>query len=234
MSIIFGIIKNIGCAIYYFGLCLASLPIFPSLRHGELSPDKPNIILVYGFLGMPKTFLPLKKKLEKLGYSVLIANVGWTIRDITIHAQRLLLFIKDRETVLHTEHGKTLSNLKGKITFFGHSMGGLIILEAQRLNPGLKTIKIITCGTPINGTYCAYSALFNQAARQMKPGSEFIKRLQKDIEINGRRLEQLKAELDHIVPSSASSLSSYPSQTLPIIGHLALVFCLSDEILKKF
>jgi len=120
MKIIFGIIKNIGFAIYYFGLCLASLPIFPSLRYGELSPDKPNIILVYGFLGMPKTFLPLRKRLERLGYNVLIAHIGWTMRDITIHAQRLLLFLKNRETVLQIKHGKTLSDLNGKITFFGY------------------------------------------------------------------------------------------------------------------
>jgi pimeloyl-ACP methyl ester carboxylesterase len=182
---------------------------------------------------MPKTFLPLKKRLEKFGYNVLIADVGWTVRDITIHANRLLSFLKDREIILKEKHNKTFDELKNDIIFFGHSMGGLIILEAQRLNPKLNAMRVITCGTPINGTYCAYSALFNKAARQMQPGSQFIKILREDIKVNGRRLKQLKAELDQIVPSASSSLPDYPSQTVPVIGHVSLVFCLPDELLKK-
>jgi len=234
MKILFGLIKETGWTIYYFSLCLFNLPIFPSLTLGELSRDKLNIILVYGFLGMPKTFLPLKKRLEKLGYNVLIADVGWTVKDIFIHAQKLILFLENREIILKKNHGQTINNLKNKIIFFGHSMGGLIILEAQRLNPELNKIKVITCGTPINGTPIAYTcSSFNKAAKQMTPSSDFLKTLKQDIKTNGRQLEQLKAKLDVVVPHHSSSILYYQSQTVPIIGHVALVFSLSDELLKK-
>lgn len=235
MRILIGIIKETTWSVMHYAfLSLSSLSLFKTIPCGELSADKPNIILVYGFLGMYKTFMPLKERLEKLGYNVLTPDLGCTMHDLSMHAHRLIIFLKDRELILQKNHHKSLNDLKNNLVFLGHSMGGLIILEAQRLNASLNKMKVITCGTPIKGTPVAYCcAFFSKAARQIIPDSTFINTLQEDLKINARNLTQLKAEIDLAVPECYSSLSTYPSHVVSVIGHVSLVFDLPDEVLKK-
>ncbi len=193
---------------------------------GSFNPAKLNIMLVYGFATRPESLIPLKIRLEKLGYNILIPDLGLAIEDIDLLAQRLVNFINSQKKLLQRRYGKTLQDIRDKIIFFGHSMGGLVILSAQRLDRELLAIQVVTAGTPLGGALPAYFiSPLNFATWQMSPGSTWLEKLvKKDMAIHPRMLLPVLAREDEIVSANASSVKEYPALVVDIVGHAALIF----------
>jgi len=92
----------------------------------------------------------------------------------------------------------------------GFSMGGLVSrYYVQRLGGAERVGRLITISSPHQGTYWAFTG-GNAGARQMRPGSEFLRELNRDTEILERvRHASIWTPLDlMIVPAESSRLGS--------------------------
>lgn len=91
------------------------------------------------------TYLPLKLKLTKAGYSAEYLPYDW--RDpVQETGQRLFDFLREK----HTE----------PVVLVCHSMGGLVARAIAALDPGRQVVKkVITLGTPNLGSYAPFSLI---------------------------------------------------------------------------
>jgi triacylglycerol lipase len=107
----------------------------------------------------------------------------------------------------------------------GFSMGGLICrYYLQRLD-GIKRVRrFISISTPHYGSRLAY-LLGNKGCRQMRPGSEFLKDLNSDL----NRLEEVKivsiwTQFDlSIMPAKSSHLPLGEEMIIPVLLHPLMV-----------
>lgn len=216
------------------------LDLFSAKRPpGELRPDKINIVLVYGFLSTQTTMLPLQKGLRRNEYNILLPDLSLTVYDIDWHARELVCFFEEQKKILKKKYNLALSDIRDKILFFGHSMGGLIILAAQRIDRELLDIPIVTAGTPLKGAEVAVLAslvfFWSTAIYQMYPNSAWLKNLSLDLEEYPRKMFSISALIDELVPLNSSHLNNqHPWMTTKIIGHIALIYELVlTDILKR-
>ena len=76
--------------------------------------------------------------------------------------------------------GKALSSelrqLDAPVNLVGYSMGGLVIREALRQNPGSKVEKVALLNSPHHGSAAAFLVPLS-ACREMRPGSAFLRQL---------------------------------------------------------
>jgi len=223
--------KELFYILKIFLLKISSI-VFPVSR-GNFDPEKQNIVLVYGFGVSPSVFILLKRKFEDSGYNVLIPDLGWAIKDIDIHARRFVRFTREQEKILKETYQKKLSDIKDRTLFLGHSMGGLIILSAQKQEPTLKAFPILTLGTPLHGSPLAYTIPFLKPGREMLPNSQWLCALYKDIRQTPPKLIQVKAVRDEFVPKKYSHIEGFPAHTVPITGHAALLFELTPKMIQK-
>jgi pimeloyl-ACP methyl ester carboxylesterase len=104
---------------------------------------------------------PIKRKLDECGYETHrfhpLGN-GWG--DITANTHKLAV-----EAGEYSQQGR-------EVFLIGHSMGGLIAKEATDV---VDVQGIVTIATPHRGTQLAMLAPWSESARQMTPGSEYIK-----------------------------------------------------------
>lgn len=217
-------------SLYYLFLMVWGIFCPPS--EGKLKLDRINIVLVPGLFGTSRVWLPLKRRLEKLGFNILTPNLGWAVVDIQKFASRLSNFLdKQLKHSEHSEHSEHLQH--SNIILIGHSMGGLVILEMQRRFKKFIALDVVTLGTPYGGSKFAYLAAFLKPARQMFPGSHFLTVLREDIAQNSRNLIAVRAQKEIIVPDYSSIPVSYKTNVVPVIGHVSLLFDISDEYIKS-
>lgn len=103
----------------------------------------------------------------------------------------------------------------------GFSMGGLVSrYYVQRLGGMARARRLITISTPHRGTYSAY-ALGNEGSRQMRPGSAFLKGLNRDAALLERvRFASIWTPLDlMIIPASSSRLGVGEEFRIPVLVH---------------
>jgi triacylglycerol lipase len=121
-----------------------------------------------------------------------------------------------------------------KIDYVAHSMGGLIgRYYIQELN-GYKNINnYISIATPHYGTYTAFAGL-GEAAKQMRPGSEFLNKLNSgEIIKPGVNYTSIWTKLDEIVIPAESALlqGSNMKTDIKYVGHFFILW--SDETYKQ-
>jgi triacylglycerol lipase len=105
--------------------------------------------------------------------------------------------------------------------YIGFSMGGLIgRYYLQELGGRERMANLVTIATPHRGTYMAHS-LWLPAVRQMRPESDFIYRLNRDLTaLAERRFVSIWTPLDlSVVPPSHSELPVGESQRVFGIAH---------------
>ncbi|MFQ3578420.1 MAG: lipase, partial [Verrucomicrobiia bacterium] len=101
------------------------------------------------------------------------------------------------------------------------SMGGLVTRWwLQELETDLRPALFVTASSPHHGTLTAY-ARFNAGARQMRPGSGFLKRINQSlVRLRDVRLVTLRTPWDlMILPSSSSILPGAENHLIPVIAH---------------
>ena len=80
--------------------------------------------------------------------------------------------IEDLARVLAAE----LKHLDRPVNLIGYSMGGLVVREALRQEPGLKVRKVVILNSPNHGSAAAFLVPLS-ACREMRPGSAFLRQL---------------------------------------------------------
>lgn len=132
------------------------------------------VLLLHGWLGTRGVLHFLEARLKRAGFPVFSIDLGLlNIRDIE----------KSSEVVCAKVERMSHRMNSVRISAIGHSMGGLIGLWGlKRLNLAGFVDRFIAIGAPFQGSYLTLPgmAMFSplvKTLRQMKPGSEFIRRL---------------------------------------------------------
>jgi len=123
------------------------------------------VLFVHGYAGTEHVWGPLRAALTEAGFGWLIALRYNAFRaDIRQVADWLV------DRARHAVH----TSGTGGIHLIGHSMGGLVVREAVQ-NRGLAglTATAVTIATPHSGAHLA-RFVPGPAARQMRPGSDFL------------------------------------------------------------
>jgi pimeloyl-ACP methyl ester carboxylesterase len=153
------------------------------------------ILLIHGYLGTRGVMLPLENRLKRLGFPIFSVHLGaLNASDIRRSAKRIA------EVVGHVAERYQLP----KIDVIGHSMGGLIGLYfVKHLGGDAQVRKLISIGTPYDGTYAAVLgvALFGALTRsvwQLLKGSAFIRELHAGELPEGTRYYSIMAKNDEL------------------------------------
>ncbi|PIQ25844.1 hypothetical protein COW36_22140 [bacterium (Candidatus Blackallbacteria) CG17_big_fil_post_rev_8_21_14_2_50_48_46] len=170
--------------------------------------NRAQIVLVPGFLGRGLEFLPLKRKLEKAGFEVFIAQLGFQASQIQTKGQRLAEFLEAEQ----------IENA----TLLGYSLGGWISLQLpEKARWRVKTL--ITLGVAFRGTPMAILLSPLKAARQLIPGSSFLKQAHSPW-LHFPNHFNFYAQRDEITASQRTSqLKGIQEHVLPVQGHLNLI-----------
>jgi triacylglycerol lipase len=111
------------------------------------------------------------------------------------------------------------------IDLVGFSMGGLVArYYLQRLGGLERVQRFIAISSPHNGTWTAFLRR-NPGARQMRPGSDFLKDLNRDAAILNRiQSTTIRTPFDlMIIPSSSSELAAARSIRVNVAAHPLMV-----------
>lgn len=149
------------------------------IRRREFDGEKPTVILLYGFFSSRKALVIMEKLLIQRGFQVMSFNLGGLLGVFfTRGIKETAEYIDQKIQRQVAKHGFK------KIYIVGHSKGGLVGLWLLLKLEGYKYCKkIITLGTPFNGSYLTYLGLFTPLGLlwrdlwQMRPGSNFFQEL---------------------------------------------------------
>jgi len=134
----------------------------------RFDPDGgPPVVFVPGYGRNRGIFFVLYWRLRRYGYRNLYPlSIGATTTSIIDLGDRL------------TTQIEAISLLTGgqKVVAVCHSMGGLVLRSSLKRRPETSVAKMITLGTPHNGTRLAHLGV-GESCRQMRPGSAFLAEL---------------------------------------------------------
>lgn len=100
-----------------------------------------TVVLVHGIWMMGLEMQPLARRLRAGGYRTLVFRYRSLRRPLDWNAQRLIQVVRTRAA--------------GTVHLVGHSLGGLVILQALQDCPDLVSGKIVLLGCPVNGSLIA-------------------------------------------------------------------------------
>lgn len=96
-----------------------------------------TVILTHGLWVPGVVMQPLAARLERAGYRCLNFSYYGAGRPFEAHCERLARFARE----------------VGPAHFVGHSMGGLVILDALNCHPDLQVGRVVLLGTPVRGCF---------------------------------------------------------------------------------
>src|SRR3569832_2276524 len=96
-----------------------------------------HVILLHGLWMRAFTLIALRRRLERAGYSVEVFDYASVFGDA--------------EASLELLSSRARSAQNAKIHFVGHSLGGLIALQALQREPELARGRIVCIGSPLRG-----------------------------------------------------------------------------------
>lgn len=181
------------------------------------------VILITGW-GMPKNYnFALKNYLQSKSFEVYMFNHKLNIQDIKESANELGKFIS--------------SNKLPKVSIIGISVGAVVgYYYLQKLNGWKKTDKFVSFLGSHRGSALSYLAPFSGSARQMRPNSEFIKKLLNEKPKNIDKILMVNATNDEFVRNYSNSIKGANSKVVPMVGHFNIQFFKnpSFEIISEF
>lgn len=184
------------------------------------------IVLVHGYFHNRSAFLSMGRALRRAGFqSVHTMNYNPLTDDISGLAGRLE---REVDRVLDATGAE-------QVQIVGHSMGGMVARAYVQLLGGDERVDtVVTLGSPHRGTHAAYLGA-GPAARQLRPGSAFLRTLEESARPMPVRWISYYSDLDAmIVPSSSGKLVHPALKAVNIetrdTGHLSLL--VSGDVLR--
>ena len=176
-----------------------------------LTDSSRPVVLVHGIWDTSRIFAPMIRWLETRGFRPL--SLDLTPSDGAVGLDELALQLR----------AFLDQNLSPREPFdlVGFSMGGLVSrYYVQRLGGMERVGRLITISTPHKGSYWAYTVA-NKGSRQMRPGSDFLKELNRDAVILERvKFASIWTPLDlMIVPAWSSRLGVGEEFRIPVTLH---------------
>ena len=96
-----------------------------------------DVILLHGLWVPAAVMTPLAARLGGAGFRCHLFSYSGRARPLQAHAERLARFARD----------------VGPAHFVGHSLGGLVILEALQRHAGVQAGRVVLLGTPVRGNF---------------------------------------------------------------------------------
>ncbi|WP_107668361.1 triacylglycerol lipase [Cyanothece sp. BG0011] len=154
-----------------------------------------------------------------------LTNLGWSVHRLSLkpnngdgHLEHLAQQVHD---YIHNNFDP-----KQPIDLIGFSMGGLVTrYYLQRLGGVEKVQRYINISAPNNGTITAY-ALPNPGIKQMRPNSQFLQDLNKDLETTLTKIDVtvIWTPFDLMIfPASSSKIDIGEEIKLPVLIHEQMV-----------
>jgi triacylglycerol esterase/lipase EstA (alpha/beta hydrolase family) len=213
-----------------WGELMAALLIFglrmPWIRGnpGVLPPASttralPPVLLVHGFVCNHRVWDTVAPKLQAQGHSVLALDLEPLFTSIDDYAT----LIDNAVTRLCAHTGAS------RVVLVGHSMGGLAIRAWLRAHGDARAAKIITLGTPHQGTQ-APQWVSTPNGEQMAWGSRWLAELaQRETLATRQRMHLAFTQHDNIVyPQREQQLNGAHITEFSGIGHLQM--CLDEAV----
>lgn len=188
--------------------------------------DGTPILLVHGYLHDSSAWIYLRWALKKKGLGpIYLINLASPLLPIEEFAKQ----VGRRAMEIEAETGQK------QLILIGHSMGGLVgSLYATRFAPEGKVKKVITIGSPLEGTVAAKIGI-GPPAREMERNSKFIQDLQKAVKSEQTiRFYHIASKTDQLVIPYRSALIDGDVQKqflLKDIGHVTMLY--SPRVKRK-
>jgi len=98
-----------------------------------------DVILAHGLWVPGVVMQPLAARLERAGFRCHMFSYMGASRPLAVHAERLARMARD------------LADGRGPAHFVGHSLGGLVVMEALNAHPEIAVGRVALLGTPARG-----------------------------------------------------------------------------------
>lgn len=185
------------------------------------------IILLHGYFHNRSGFLVMRRALRRHGFRhVYTMNYNVIGHEVEELAAQLRGYV---ENVLNRT-GAT------RVHLVGHSLGGLVARTyVQEFGGDERVHTCVTMGTPHQGTYAAWFGR-GRAARQIRPRSDLLDRLDREAKPTPVRFVSYYSNLDPlVVPASSAKLLTPALNATNIFlkdhGHMS--FLLSGELIRS-
>ena len=197
----------------------------PDLIGGSVTLRPTPVLLVHGYAGTEHMWHPLRAALAAAGFDHVMALRYNTFRsDIRSVADWL---------VEQAERTMSACGTLG-VHLVGHSMGGLVVRAAvQSRGLGDRARTVVTLATPHHGTPLA-RFVPGPGARQMRPGSAFLRELAAGPGPSATRWVDIEAAADRVIsadPSNSSVRVAAGHRT--ITRHPDAVARIVDELIRS-
>lgn len=174
--------------------------------------DEHPVLLVHGYLCNRGAWRRLRSRLERRGYCVATLNLEPALADIDNYVDQL----QRRSDEVLCETGAD------KLDVVAHSMGGLVVRAGLARGLGSRIRRLITLGTPHQGSVLAACAL-GENCRQMRQASPWQQRLAV-FGLSDCAVTSIYSRHDNFVmPQANQELRAADNVPLLGIGHLALL-----------
>jgi pimeloyl-ACP methyl ester carboxylesterase len=100
-----------------------------------------HVVLLHGLWMRAFTLVALRHRLEQAGYSVELFDYASVLRGAEVSVANL-------QRRVHAGKAR-------RVHFVGHSLGGLVALQALQREPGLTRGRVVCLGTPLRGSSVA-------------------------------------------------------------------------------
>lgn len=165
-----GPVRALRIALEEYAALIALFTLIQPFDAFWLGPDRlgkaagrPPLLLIHGYQCNRGLWFWLRPRLEAAGWTVATHNLEPVWGDIDDYAQGIERRIDE---VLAATGAQ-------QVILVGHSMGGLVLRAYLRRYGSAKVARIVTLGSPHQGTRLAPLGL-GRNARQMRPGSSWL------------------------------------------------------------
>ena len=221
------LLTSVHAATYPFGL----LPAPPFTPDPVMPAARRPVLLVHGWVHNRSAFLLMQRGLRRAGLGPL-------------HTFEYASFSGDLDAIARTL-GPVVEHLvdaahSDTCVLVCHSMGGLIARQyVQELGGDALVDTVVTLGTPHRGTYSALWG-FGHAAQQCRPGSHYLRRLDRTARPVSTRFISYYGDLDLMVTPAVSAKLTHPALRATNVrvrdtGHLSMLLSrwLLDDLIHR-
>lgn len=187
-------------------------------------PAEKIIVLVHGYTRSQVDWIWFRKKL-KTDLPIFTVNMKPIFGNIKENSQSLAKQVKQIQDMTHCK----------EITVIAHSMGGLAsIYYAEKLDTNNLVKKIITIGTPFDGTKIAVAGL-GKNSKEMIPNSKFSKEIRSMVKASSKQYYIIASKLDNLISPWYSAILDWVAAEQQYIlqeeAHLAMLY--STSVVNK-
>ena len=224
----------VRAAFVEFGACMLLLPFWPlwmlvgasyEAAHegeGEARGRRNPVVLLHGFAMNRTNWIWLGRRLAKRGIGPLYGTSYFSPQSVRRSAEHLQRFI---ERVCAREKCD-------RVDIVAHSLGGVVArYYIERLDGAGRIGRVVTIGSPHNGTLLARLGIFFPSARETIAGSSFYSDLGPLVAREGIGFTSVWSRADAIIepPESSSIAPVGEDRVFENLGHLSLL--LSPRVL---